>query len=61
MKPDRNIECPPFEITTEGYYNFNCSLLGHDYFWRLSEKRQYRQQLCKRCKMTGKTEKWNLP
>jgi hypothetical protein len=57
MKPNKNIECPPFDVLTEGFCNFICSIKGHKYEWNLTPLKQYQQEVCKRCGITGRTEK----
>jgi len=60
MKPDRSIECPPFDVLTYGFYNLTCSMKGHKYKWNITPMKQYRQQVCVRCGLTGETEKNKL-
>ena len=54
IKPNKNIEFPPYETPYEG---FGGCLFKHKYEWVLTPKKQWRQEVCKKCGTTGKTEK----
>lgn len=51
-KPNENIEVPPFQVLTEG---FGCS--NHKFEWKISSMGNYKQEVCKKCGVTGETKK----
>jgi hypothetical protein len=57
IKPDKNVEAPPTEIITEGYYKLLCAIIGHKFQWKTTPKKHYQQQICEVCGMTGETRK----
>jgi hypothetical protein len=56
-KPDKNVEVPPYDHITEGYYKLLCAITGHQFKWKTIPKKQYQQQVCEICGMTGETRK----
>lgn len=55
-KPDKNVECPPFDIRYEFPPMFKC-MFKHKFEWKITPMKQYRQEICKECGITGKSEK----
>jgi hypothetical protein len=55
LKPNKNIEVPPSTLNNE-HPPFSCVCYGHDYEWKVTPLGTYKQEVCKRCKHTGKTE-----
>jgi len=55
LTPNKNIEVPPYSVTVE-LPPFQCACYGHDYEWKFTPLGTYKQEVCKRCKHTGKTE-----
>jgi hypothetical protein len=61
VKPDKDIEVPPYEVR----YEISRSLFlvsggcmfSHRFEWRTSPKGQYRQEVCVKCGVTGITQK----
>ena len=53
LKPNKNIEVPPYDkIFLNGG---GCST--HKFEWKITPMGQYRQEICKKCGVSGKSEK----
>lgn len=61
VKPDKDVEVPPYEVRYEISRSLWAAgggcLFSHRFEWRTSPKGQYRQEVCTKCHMTGRTQK----
>jgi hypothetical protein len=54
LKPDKTVEVPPYEKI---YLLGSPCLFKHQMEWVVTPKKQYRQEICKKCGTSGVTEK----
>ena len=53
LKPNKNVECPPFDR----YYPNWGGCFSHSFGWVTTSMGQYRQEVCQKCGVSGRTEK----
>jgi hypothetical protein len=56
-KPNKDIEVPPFDRI---YQNRGGCAFNHQFEWVITPMKQYRQEICKKCGVSGKTEKLDV-